>query len=32
LGVGTYTITNWTVSATSDGSQTVTQAKLEQVS
>jgi hypothetical protein len=31
LGVGTYVITNWTVSAISDGSQTVTQAKLEQV-
>ena len=33
LGVGVYNITNWTVSAISDGSQTtVTQAKLEQVS
>jgi hypothetical protein len=31
LGVGTYTITNWTVSAISDGTQTIAQAKLEQV-
>lgn len=31
LPIGTYTITNWTVSAISDGSLTVAQAKLEQV-
>ena len=31
LGVGVYTITNWTVSAISDGTQTIVQAKLEQV-
>lgn len=31
LGVGTYNITNWNVSAISDGSLTVVQARLEQV-
>jgi len=31
LGVGTYNITEWTVSAISDGSLSVVQAKLEQV-
>jgi hypothetical protein len=31
LGVGVYNVTNWTVSAISDGSLTVAQAKLEQV-
>ena len=31
LPIGTYTITNWTVSAISDGSLTVAQAKIEQV-
>lgn len=30
LGIGVYTITNWTVTAVSDGSMTVAQAKLEQ--
>jgi hypothetical protein len=31
LPVGVYTVTDWTVSAISDGTQTVVQAKLEQV-
>jgi hypothetical protein len=31
LGVGTYNITNWNVSAISDGTLTIAQAKLEQV-
>lgn len=31
LPIGVYTVTNWTVSAISDGSLTVAQAKLEQV-
>jgi len=31
LGIGTYSITNWNVSAISDGTLTIAQAKLEQV-